>query len=330
MGTLFRAVSCTRAFFREAIWIVLASTLGIAQCPAQSAPPSRVPDWQVAAGGKMAFDTVLIKRDTKAPPNARNSNFPLGPGDVYVPNPGLFRALNFTLIECIEFAYKLTEAQEPFLLSQLPKWATTSHFDIQARAQGNPTKDQMRLMVQSLLADKFRLAVHHETRRVPVLALVLDQPGKLGPLLQKHPDDLPCTTNPQLPSPSPASSPQFRDTRFPAACGGIVNMTPSAPGRFRTGARNIPMELFAASFPVGIDVDRPVVDRTGLTGTFDYALEFTPTLNASTPPSVASRRDLTAPTFIQALREQLGLKLESQMGDIDILVIDYVEEPSVN
>jgi uncharacterized protein (TIGR03435 family) len=289
-----------------------------------------MPDWQAAAGGKMAFDTVLFSRDTKAPPNARNSNFPLGPGDVYVPNGGQFRALNFTLTELIEFAYKLTESQEPFLFSQLPKWATTDRFDIQGRAQGNPTKDQMRLMVQFLLADKLKLAAHYETRRVPVFAMVLDQPGKLGPLLQKHPDDSPCTTNPQIPSPSPSSSPQFRDTRFPDACGGIVNMTPSAPGRYRTGARNISMELFAASFPMGIDVDKPVIDRTGLTGKYDYALEFTATLTGSTPPSVASRRDLTAPTFLQALKEQLGLKLEPQTGDVTVLAITYVEEPPAN
>jgi bla regulator protein blaR1 len=330
MGTFFRAASCTQLFFRRAIWIVLVSALCIATSAAQSAAPSRVPDWQDAAGGKMAFTTVLIKRDTKAPPGARNSNFPLGPGEVYVPNPGVFRALNFTLIEYIEFAYKLTETQEPFLLAQLPKWATTDHFDIQARAQENPTKDQMRLMVQSLLADKFRLAVHYETRRVPVLALVLDQPGRLGPLLQKHPDDLPCTTNPQLPSPSPGSSPQFRDTRFPAACGGILGMAPSVPGRFRSGARNIPMELFAASFPVTNETDRPVVDRTGLTGKFDYALEYTPQLQPSSPSGEASRRDLTGPTLLEALKEQLGLKLESQTGDVDVLVIDYVEEPPAN
>ena len=64
------------------------------------------------------------------------------------------------------------------MLSQLPKWAITDRFDIQGRAQGNPTKDQMRLMMQSLLADRFRLAVHYETRQVPVFALIVDQPGK--------------------------------------------------------------------------------------------------------------------------------------------------------
>jgi bla regulator protein blaR1 len=288
------------------------------------------PQWQTDAGTKRAFDFTSVRRNTSAPPNATGSNFPLGPGDVYVPNGGQFRAANYPLITYIEFAYKLTETQEPFLLSQLPKWAITDRFDIQGRAQGNPTKDQMRLMMQSLLADKFRLAVHYETRHVPVLALVMDQPGKLGPLLQKHPDDSPCTTNAQLPSPSPSSSPQFRDTRFPAACGGILGMTPSAPGRFRSGARNISMELFAASFPVTTETDRPVVDRTGLTGKFDYALEFTPQLRPSSPPGEASRRDLTGPTLFEALREQLGLKLEPQMGDIESLIIDYVQEPSAN
>ena len=288
------------------------------------------PQWEIDAGTKRAFDAASVRRNTSAPPKARGSNFPLGPGDVYVPNAGQFRAGNYTLLEYLEFAYKLAERQEPFLLSELPKWAITDRFDIQGRAQGNPTKDQMRLMIQSLLADKFRLAVHYEVRHVPVLALVMDQPGRLGPLLLKHPDDSPCTTNAQVPSPSPSSSPQFRDTRFPAACGGILGMTPSVPGRFRSGARNISMDLFAASFPVTNETDKPVVDRTGLSGKFDYALEFTPELQSSSPPSEASRRDLTGPTLFEALKEQLGLKLEPQMDDIEFLVVDYVQELPAN
>ena len=159
---------------------------------ANALPP--VPDWQKAAGGKMAFDVASVTRKTTARPYPIGSNFPLGPGDVYVPNGGLFKAANLPLTAYIGFAYKVTENQEEALLSQLPKWAITDRFDIQGRAQGNPTKDQMRLMMQSLLADRFRLAVHYESRQVPVFALIVDQPGKLGPLLQKHADDSPCPT----------------------------------------------------------------------------------------------------------------------------------------
>jgi len=77
-------------------------------------------------------------------------------------------------------------------------------------------------------------------------------------------------------------------------------------------------------------VDRPVLDRTGLTGNFDFAIEFTPQYGAGLPASSNFRPDTTGPTFEQALKEQLGLKLESQMGPMDFLVIDYIETPSAN
>ena len=77
-------------------------------------------------------------------------------------------------------------------------------------------------------------------------------------------------------------------------------------------------------------MDRPVLDRTGLTGTFDFAIEFAPPPNNPFGPGAKSRPDPAAPTFVEALKEQLGLKLESQMGPFDVLVIDHVEEPSAN
>jgi uncharacterized protein (TIGR03435 family) len=90
------------------------------------------------------------------------------------------------------------------------------------------------------------------------------------------------------------------------------------------------MELIAGSMGEGQGVDRPVVDKTGLTGMFDFSIEFTPQLEPSSPPDANSHRDLTGPTFLEALREQLGLKLEPQTGSIDFLVISYVEKPSTN
>src|SRR5260370_19135171 len=242
--------------------------------PAQSysQPP---PDWQKAAGGKMAFDTVSIRQNTTTPARGWNSNFPLGPGDVYFPNGGVFRAANLTLARYIVFAYKITPSMEQLVLSQLPKWATTDRYDIQAKAEANPTKHQMRLMMQALLADKFTLVVHYETRQVPVLVLVMDQPGKLGPLLQQHPDDAPCPPTPMVPNPAPTASPEPEkvDTRFPITCGGILDMVPSAPGRVRAGARNVSMELIASSLMGGPNVpNRPILEKTGLNRQVDAAL----------------------------------------------------------
>ena len=80
----------------------------------------------------------------------------------------------------------------------------------------------------------------------------------------------------------------------------------------------------------GQGVDRQVLDKTGLTGTFDFAIEFTPQIDASSPPGAVSHRDLTGPTSMEALKEQLGLRLEPQTGPMEVLVVDYVEEPSAN
>jgi uncharacterized protein (TIGR03435 family) len=312
--------------------VIFTAALTGALCAALCQAQSLTPDWQAAAGGKMSFDTASVKRNTTAPsPYAVSSNFPLGDGNVYIPNEGLFRAANFPLVAYIEFAYKATDNQEQFLLAELPKWVTTTRFDIQARAQGNPTKDQMRLMMQSLLAERFKLTIHYETRQVPVFALLAELPGKLGPLLQQHPDDSPCSTSPRVPSPAPTAPPQALDIRFPVTCGGIVGMAPSAPGRERAGARNVPMELIASSLTGGTSgLDRPVLDKTGLTGMFDFAIEFTPQFKPPLAPGANFRPDPTGPTFVEALREQLGLKLEPQTGPVDVLVVDTVEEPSAN
>jgi len=329
MGTQFPGAGPKRKLVPKSILaLALAGVVWVPLCPAQSPTP----DWQAAAGGKMTFDVASVSQNRTAPsPRAWSSNFPLGPGDVYVPNGGLFRATNFPLVAYIDFAYKITENQEKFLRPQLPNWATTARFDIQARAQGNPTKDQMRLMMQSLLADRFKLSVHFEIRQVPVFVLLVDLPGKLGPLLQPHRDDSPCATTPWIPSPPPGGLPETIDTRFPATCGGILSMAPSAPGRVRAGARNVSMELIASSMTGGSSgLDRPVLDKTGLNGMFDIAIEFTPQIDGPSAPGANFQPDPTGPTFVEALKEQLGLKVEAQTGPVDVLVVDYVEEPSAN
>jgi uncharacterized protein (TIGR03435 family) len=327
MGTYFSdAGSRHKPILKAILAMVLTGAVCVPLCSAQS----QTPDWQAAAGGKMVFDTASVHGSTAAEsPPEFGANFPLGPGDVYIPNGGHFRAANLPLVVYLKFAYKITDNQEQFLLPQLPNWVTTTSFDIQGMAQGNPTKDQMRLMMQSLLADHFRLAIHYETRQVPVFELLVNQPGTLGPLLQRHPDDSPCPTT--FRSPSPTDPPQTVDSRFPVTCGGLLGMNPSAPGRFRAGARNVPMELIASSMTGGVSgLDRPVLDRTGLTGKFDFAIEFSPQPDVPSAPGANFRPDPTGPTFIEALKEQLGLKLEPLTGPFDVLVIDNVEEPSAN
>jgi uncharacterized protein (TIGR03435 family) len=278
-----------------------------------------------------AFDVASVKVNKSAdPPTA---NFPLGPGDVYVPNGGLFSATGFPLVTYLFFAYKVIGNQGQYLLPQLPGWATTDRFDIQARAEGNPGKDQMRMMMRSLLADRFKLAVHTETREVPVLAFVLAKPGKTGPQLQPHSAGSTCPTNAPPPGPGAANTPAPPLTvtgGFPAFCNGIFALPPSVPGRQRLGARNVTLQFLADSLSAGANRGRPMIDRTGLSGTFDFVLEYSPEINGPLPPAVASEPDPSGPSLEEALRDQLGIKWESAKASIDVLVLDRVDHPSEN
>jgi hypothetical protein len=151
-----------------------------AQATTQQPLSSGMPDWQVAAGKKLAFEVATIKPNpSEDPPKV---NFTLGPGDTYAKTGGRFLASNISLLDYIRFAYKLTDGQIEILQANAPKWMATTRFDIEAKSEiPDPTKDQMRLMMQSLLAERFKLVLHTETRQLPVLALVLAKPGKLGP-----------------------------------------------------------------------------------------------------------------------------------------------------
>src|SRR5580704_13057466 len=162
-----------------AMWVPLRSQSPTSQPPAAQSQvtQSPIPDWQTAAGGKMAFDVASVKQNTTAPSNTTiSSNIPLGPQDLFSPTGGLLSATNWPLFQYLIFAYKLTPNQVRDVQSQQPKWASSDRFDIQARVGGNPTKDQFRLMMQALLADRFKLAVHPETPQLPVFALALEKP----------------------------------------------------------------------------------------------------------------------------------------------------------
>ena len=141
-------------------------------------------DWQTKAGGKMAFEVASVKLDSGA---FRPPNFPLDNSDAYRPVGSRFSA-DFPLQTYISFAYKLSlsPSQREAMLAHLPRWVATDRYAIDARAAGTPSKDQMRLMMQSLLADRFQLAVHFETQTGSAYAMVLAKAGKTGPQLRPH------------------------------------------------------------------------------------------------------------------------------------------------
>jgi uncharacterized protein (TIGR03435 family) len=247
-------------------------------------------DWEKAAGGKMSFEVASVKRDTSG--QSVRPNFPLSADDDYHPTGGLLSA-DFPVRVYITFAYRLTLAQNQlFLAAQLPKWADQDRFDIQARAAAdtNPTKDQMRLMMQSLLADRFKLAVHWEKKEMPVYTLSVAPRGfKLKASDPKN-------------DPAPGSVGCPADDR---ACAMMY-------------VGSIPVADFAGD--LGAMVGRPVIDKTGLTGTYYMNLKWAGDISP----------DSSLPSLPAALRDQFGLELKSEKASVDVLVIDHVEEPTPN
>ena len=283
----------------------------------------------VTTDTRVAFEVASIKLNiSKNPPS---SNFPLGPGDAYVPNGGLFSATNLPLITYLTFAYEIMGDQMQNLVSQLPNWATTERFDIQARAQGSPGKREMRLMMQSLLADRFKLVLHQEDRDFSVFGIVALKQGNLGPQLRAHPMDSPCsTTLPQSGDGSARTSVLEQLNGFPTVCHAIIAMRPKTPHFIRVGGRDVTLEFIAANLSGKARLGRPLIDQTGLNGTFDFVLEWEPARNAAPTPGADSLPDVRGPQFEDSLREQLGLKLVSEKRSMSVIVIDHVERPSKN
>jgi uncharacterized protein (TIGR03435 family) len=289
-----------------------------------------------SAAAAQTFEVASVKPSKSNDPPY--SNFPLGPGDVYVPNGGLFSASNFPLVTYILFAYKIIGNQGQYLLPQLPDWAKSERFDIQARAQTDPGKDGMRLLVRGLLAERFNLAMHQETREVPVLAFVLSKPGKTGPSLRPHLDSAPCPTNAPNPSQQPTAQmpgpSQTATGGFPALCNGIFGMPPNKTGNQRIGGRNLTLKFIADS--LSYDSGRPMIDKTGLTGTFDFTLEFATEIGPPfetgppPPPGAEHQPGPAGPSLEEALQKQLGIKLQSYKAPMSVYVLDHVERPSEN
>jgi uncharacterized protein (TIGR03435 family) len=278
-----------------------------------------------SANSRPAFVVASIKPDKSE--GRPISDFPIGPGRVYVPREGIFRATHISLIQYIGFAYSMTESQMASLAGRVPNWVIWEGFDITASVEGKPSEDQLRSMMQSLLEDRFKLAIHKQDSEVPVLALVLAKPGITGPQLLPHSSDPPC----------PKTSPHAEEQEtvsggFPLACHGIVLLPPSVPGRYRLGARDVTLSLIADSFSGSAiaNLVRPLIDRTGLTGTFDFVMEGAPETTGPAPPDQTSQLDSSGLTFREALQDQLGLKLEAQKGTIEMFVVDHVEHPTEN
>jgi uncharacterized protein (TIGR03435 family) len=271
-----------------------------------------------------AFEVASIK------PN--NSG---GRGTTMGTRPGRYTATNATLRTLIVNAYGL----QSFQLSGGPGWIGSDHFDIVAKIpDGGDVTTQLPLMLRALLAERFKLVVHNGSREMPIYALVAARSDKtLGP--QIHPTTIDCAAvagqstlkekegkdkSKEQRGGAPAAPPA-RGQRLPCT----MKME---PGRMSAGATTM------ATLASGLagSVQRIVLDRTGITGTFAIELTWTPDQmprgSAGSDPTKNKgvKIDPNGPSIFTALREQLGLKLESTNGPVDVLIIDRVEHPTEN
>jgi uncharacterized protein (TIGR03435 family) len=245
-----------------------------------------------------------------------------GPTLVQLQPGGRYTATNTTLLALIRSAYRL----QSFQVVGAPSWVATEHIDIVAKADGDLFPSDMvssaprplELALQPLLADRFQLVVHRETRQLPIYALVVDRAdGRLGPKLTRSTTDcaaMLAAASRGIPPPQAAGRGQS------PPCGAAT-----LRGRFL--GDTLPLSLFDG-FLAG-QLDRTVVDRTGLIGEFNFDLTWQPDQPAaSAPVADAAAVDPNAPSIFTAVQEQLGLKLEATTGPVDVLVIDRVEKPA--
>ncbi len=188
-----------------------------------------------------------------------------------------------------------------------PDWLGSETWSVDARVDGNHTRDEMMLMLQSLLEERFRLQVHHETREMPVYALTT---ARNGPKLPA-PTEGACTV-PTAGQPEPAAPP----------CG-RVRILMSPQGVVMDGGGAAMTELARV---LSIPLSRPVVDRTALTGVYDVHLQFVNDSAETTEPAA----DATNAGIFTAIQEQLGLKLVAARAPVDVLIIDHIERPAAN
>jgi uncharacterized protein (TIGR03435 family) len=179
---------------------------------------------------------------------------------------------------------------KPYQLSGGPAWLQTERFDISARAEGNSSQDQVMAMLQTLLAERFKLKIRRESKEGNIYALVV---AKSGPKLMPPTGDFPAIRI-------------YRNTQ------------PTEPGvSYTLKGEGASMALLAER--LGEALMRPVLDKTGVARAFDFKLDYATDDNPDTGPSI-----------ISAIQEQLGLKLEAAKGPVETLIIEHIERPIEN
>ena len=242
------------------------------------------------------FEAATIKLNTLGENQPPGVDFAAQPG-------GRLHVRNNPMQNVIRNAYGVPQR---FLLIGGPDWIDSDRYDMEARAEGNPSRDEMMRMLQLLLAERLKLEVHRETRDIPIYDLKV---AKGGPKVTAYTQGSCLIVDANNPPPP---------------------LAPGQPRQDRCGNNNISRGRWLASM-VGMDsisgaisiiVGRKVVDKTGLTGRYNVLMPL--------PPDPLNTADATGPSIFTLLEEQLGLKLESTTGPADVLVIDHIERPTGN
>ncbi len=264
---------------------------------AEAAAPVALPAWDVST----------VKPSS---PDARGSMFQITPDGIKITGMPLWMA--------VREAFGLENDR----LLGGPGWAKTTNFDIEAKVAPEDAPklkalkmEQRRQMMVALLAERFGLKYHHETRDLPMYELVVARGGA------KMQASKPDPAGPDQ-GPGPAPSPE-RHMLMMRGRGHIESTGTGMSGLVRL---------------LSGQLGRTVVDKTGLTGDYDFKLDWTPDEMASAitkggnpaPGDNSSTPDSAGPSLFTALEEQLGLKLEATKGPVDVIVIDQLEQPSAN
>jgi len=287
-----------------AVLVVSATALSVSRPHAQA--PAQAPDPNAA----LTYEAASVKPNKSGVQGSSIRRFP----------GGRLQATNMPLRALITFAYQV----QGFQLVDDPTWIRNENFDIVAKMEGDPPPvmpgtgpDPHMVAMRTLLAERFKLAVRRETREMDIYALVLARPdGKLGPALKPTTQDCAAMIAAARGGPPPGPPP---GPNSPVVCG-----MRGLPGRLVAGA--MPMSLLASN--LSGQVQRIVVDRTGLSGGWDFEITFAPERPLNPPPGVEfPPADPNAPSLFTAMQEQLGLKLQSTKGPVEVLVVERVEQP---
>jgi uncharacterized protein (TIGR03435 family) len=273
----------------ELIRATRARNAGTGQAPAQERPQ---------------FEVASIKRTPED--TGPGADFGVRPG-------GILRARNNSVANFIGNAYGVPG----YLLVGGPDWVRGDRYDLEAKATGEQPAPAMMLMLQTLLADRFQLRTHRETREMPAYVMTLARGGaRLQP-------PKPCLDRdrPQPAAPPSSTTPGATPLR---SCGNNNMNSRSRPPYMTWTANHVDSRSIAGA--LANFFRRPVVDRTGLVGFFDIQIDLPP-LQPVTTDAGAAAPDASVFTVLQ---EQLGLRVEEGRGPVDVLVIDRVERPTQN